>query len=75
MENYNLEQRVFFVKTYYQNGACVAEAIRKIRTEYGRNFRLNESILRRLIKKFDETGTVGCTQEDSEQQEHRTILL
>lgn len=53
MERYSNEQRLIIVKTYYKNGECFAETVRKLRAIFGRNNAPNESTVRRLIKKFE----------------------
>ncbi|KAE9543791.1 hypothetical protein AGLY_002021 [Aphis glycines] len=51
------EQRVLIVKTHYQNGEHYAVTVRKLRTILGHHNAPNESTVRRLIKKFEESGS------------------
>ncbi|KAL4098417.1 hypothetical protein QTP88_023036 [Uroleucon formosanum] len=51
------EQRVLIVKTHYQNGEHYAVTVRKLRTILGYHNAPNESTVRRLIKKFEESGS------------------
>lgn len=57
MERYRKEQRVLIVKTHYQNGEHYAVTVRKLRTILGYHNAPNESTVRRLIKKFEESGS------------------
>lgn len=56
MRDHAIKQIYFllvFVKTYYKNGECLAEAVCKLRAIFGRNIVPDESTVRRLIKKFE----------------------
>lgn len=57
MEKFTCAQRVLIVKTFYQNGESYAATVRKLRNVLGRNEAPNESTVRRLMKKFFETGS------------------
>ena len=47
------------VKTFYQNGACATQAVRKLRTIFDRNEASYESVVRRIMtNKFETTGLV-----------------
>lgn len=59
MKSYSLEQRLFFVKTYYRNGESITVTLRKCRTKYGQHFTLARETLRQLIKKFEQTGSLA----------------
>lgn len=59
MERYTKEQRILIVKTHYKNGESVATTVRKLRTILGHHHAPNESTVRRLIKKFEESGSVA----------------
>lgn len=52
------EQRVLVVKTFYSHGESYAETVRNLRRIMGRKEAPNESTVRRLIAKFNETGSV-----------------
>jgi Helix-turn-helix domain (DUF4817) len=57
MEKYSKEQRILIVKTYYQNGESFAETVRKLRASLGREDAPTVYTVRRLIHKFEETGS------------------
>ncbi|XP_039301292.1 uncharacterized protein LOC120356416 [Nilaparvata lugens] len=57
MEKFTCAQRVLIVKTFYQNGESYAATVRLLRGTLGRNEAPNESTVRRLMKKFFETGS------------------
>lgn len=59
MERYTIEQRVLIVKTYFKNKESFAETVRKLRTIMGRENAPNCSTVKRLINKFEETGSVA----------------
>jgi hypothetical protein len=58
VERYKKEQRLVMVKTHYKFGECYAETVRKLRGIYGRQNAPNQSTVQRLIKKFEETGSI-----------------
>ena len=57
MERYTVQQRVNIVKIYYQNECSVRLTFRALRSIYG--LRPAESTTRRLIRKFETTGSVA----------------
>ncbi|KAK0166333.1 hypothetical protein PV328_004759 [Microctonus aethiopoides] len=59
MERYSKEQRVFIVEQYFKNNEGLAATVRNFRTKYGRDSNLNSSTVKRLIKKFRETGSIS----------------
>ena len=61
MDNYTIEQRVQIIKIYYQNNESVRKTFRALREFYGRSNRPVESTIRRLVNKFESTGTVTDT--------------
>lgn len=61
MEKYTIEQRVQIIKIYYQNNESVRNTFRALREFYGRNARPAESTIRRLVNKFESSGTVTDT--------------
>jgi transposase len=61
MERYTKEQRIIIMKTHYKYGESYAETVRKDRGIFGRQNAPNESTVRRLIKKFEETGSIMDT--------------
>jgi DNA-binding IclR family transcriptional regulator len=46
------------VKTHYKYGESYAETVRKIRGIFGRRTAPNQSTVQRVIKKFEETGSI-----------------
>ena len=59
MESYSVEQHVQIMKLYYENGSSVRATYRALRPFYGRNDRPAESTIRRLVAKFESTGSVN----------------
>ena len=49
------------IKIYYQNNQSVQKKFRALREFYGRNNRPVESTIRRLVNKFESSGTVTDT--------------
>ena len=58
MERYTKEQRVIIVKTRYKYGESYAETVRKVRGIFGRWNAPYQSTVQRMIKKFEETGSI-----------------
>jgi hypothetical protein len=58
MERYTKEQRVIFVKTHYKFGESYAKTVRKVRAIFGRRNAPYQSTVQRMIKKFEETGSI-----------------
>ena len=58
MQRYTKEQRVIIVKTHYKYGESYVETARKVRGIFGRQNEPNKSTVQRLIKKFEETGSI-----------------
>lgn len=58
MDLYSKEQRIVIVKIRSKFGESLAETIRKVRGIVGIQISLNKSTVGRLIKKFEETGSV-----------------
>ena len=59
MEHYTKEQRVLIVKTHYRKGEYYGEIVRNLHAIFGRERAPNETTVRRLIKKFEDTGSTG----------------
>lgn len=59
MEQYTVEQRALIVKNYYKNGESLIATIRKVRPMFGRNNVPNSSTVKRIIEKFESTGSVS----------------
>jgi len=53
-----VEQRVQIIKFYYQNQCSVRETIRALRDFYPRHNHPAESTIRRLVAKFESTGSI-----------------
>ena len=58
MDKYTIEQSVQIIKIYYQNNESVRKTFRALGEFYGRNNRPAESTIRRLVSKFQSSGTV-----------------
>lgn len=58
MERYTKEERVFIVAQYFKNNESLAATVRNFRTKYGRNSNLTSSTVKRLIKRFKDTGSI-----------------
>jgi transposase len=58
MERYTKVQRLVMVKTHYKHGECYAETVRKLPGIFGRQNAPNQSTVQRLVKKFEETGSI-----------------
>ena len=61
MDKYTIEQRVQIIKIYYQNNESVRKTFHVLREFYGQNNRPAESTIRRLVNKFESSGTVTDT--------------
>lgn len=59
MERYTIPQRVQIIKFFYQNGCSIRQTYRALREIYGRVSRPTERTIRRLITKFENTGSVS----------------
>jgi len=57
MERYSKQQQVLIVKIHYQNGEHYVVTVRKLHTILGHHNAPNESTIRRLIRKFEESGS------------------
>ena len=55
----NVEQRVQIIKFYYQNQCSVREMFCALRDFYPRHNRPAESTIRRLVTKFESTGSIN----------------
>ena len=58
MEGHSVEQRMQ-IKFYYQNQCSVRETFRALRDFYPRHNRPAESTVRRLVAKFESTGSIN----------------
>ena len=59
MEGHSVEQRVQIIKFYYQNQCSVRETFRALHDFYPRHNHPAESIIRRLVAKFESTGSIN----------------
>ena len=57
MNQFTIPQLVLIMKTFYQNRESYAVTVRRLRAILGRNKAQYESIVRRLMRKFNETGS------------------
>jgi len=58
MERYTKEQRVIIVRTHYKYGESYAETVHKVRGIFGRQNEPYQSTVKRMIKKYEETGSI-----------------
>jgi transposase len=58
MERHTKEQRVVIVKAHYKYGESYAETVRKVLGIFGRRNAPYQSTVQRMIKKFEETGSI-----------------
>lgn len=59
MERYTIEQRVKIVGAFYENGRSNQNAFRALRDFFGQHNRPNVSTIGRIVRKFQQTGSVG----------------
>ena len=59
MESYSVEQRIDIISLYYQNARSVRTTFRALCNIYGAHNRPVESTIRRLVDKFESTGSVN----------------
>ena len=55
---FNVQQRVLFVKTYFENGSSLVQTLRALRGLLDRKDVPSKTALFRIVKKFEETGSV-----------------
>ena len=58
MERYTKEQRVIILKTHYKYEESYAETVRKVHEIFGQRNAPYQSRVQRMIKKFEETGSI-----------------
>lgn len=59
MDRLSTEQRVLIVQTYYGNGRSVKNTFRQLRTSFGIHGRPSEPGIRKIIARFESTGSVA----------------
>jgi len=59
MEGHSVEQHVQIIKFYYQNQCSIRKTFRALRDFYPRHNRPAESIIRRLVTKFESTDSIN----------------
>ncbi|KAL7631744.1 UNVERIFIED_CONTAM: hypothetical protein RMT77_017953 [Armadillidium vulgare] len=59
MERYTMEQRVKVIQAYYENGRSNQNAYRALRDFFGQFNRPNVPTIGKILKKFEQTGSVG----------------
>lgn len=59
INGYSVEQSVRKIKFYYQNQCSVRETFHALRDFYPRHNRPAESTIRRLVAKFESTGSIN----------------
>lgn len=73
MERFSKEQRVIIVKTHYKNGESYVETARKLRQIFSRESAPNVSTIRRVVKKFEETGSIMDNKNPLRQRTGRSL--
>lgn len=58
MERYSVQQRVNIIKLYFENNKSLVATIRKVRAVFGGNNVPNPSTVKRIVEKFETTGSV-----------------
>lgn len=74
MRRLSIEQRVLVVKTYYQNGESATATVRKLRPIMGRRDVPKESTVRRLMTKFEETGSLEDVKTPERSRSRRSLF-
>lgn len=59
MERLSIEERVKVIEAYYENGRSNKSAFRALRDFFGPHNRPTESAIGKIVKKFQETGSVA----------------
>lgn len=59
MAGYSVEHHVQIIKLFYENRTSVRATFRALHSFYGRDDFLAESTIRRLLEKFESTGSVN----------------
>lgn len=59
MDSYSIQQHVQMIKLFYQNECSVRATHRALRPFYGRHNRPTERTIRRVVDKFESTGSVN----------------
>ena len=59
MARYTIEQRVKVIQAYYENGPLNQNAYRALRDFFGQFNRPNVRTIRKIVQKFEQTGSVG----------------
>ena len=72
MKRFSTARRVVIVITFYQNGECATQAMRKLQTIFGKNEVSCESTIRRLVTKFETTGSVITVKSPGRKRSRRT---
>ncbi|CAK1590754.1 unnamed protein product [Parnassius mnemosyne] len=73
MERFSKDQRVIIVKTHYKNGESYAETARKLRQIFSRESAPNVSTIQRVVKKFEETGSIMDNKNPLRQRTGRSL--
>ena len=59
MERLTIQQRVKVIEAYYENGRSNKKTFRALRSVFGHHKRPTESAIGKIVKKFEETGSVA----------------
>lgn len=58
MMTYTHEERVFFVKTFYECNKSYISTLRQIRATFGYDFFIQRRTIQKMVRQFEETGSV-----------------
>ncbi|CAK9831720.1 Transposable element Tc3 transposase [Anthophora retusa] len=58
MKRFSVAQRVEIMKIYYESSCSIRETFRALRSIYGQHKRPTELTIRRLVQKFESTGSI-----------------
>ena len=62
MEHYTVQQRIVIIRCNHQNSFSVRATSRVLRQIYGHHHRPTDGIIRRIVEKFETTGSVVVDQ-------------
>ena len=58
MERYSTHERILIVKTYFRSGENLTNTIRALRNDFGNHKRPSRATVKKLVEKFNRTGSV-----------------
>ena len=59
MEPYSIKDRIKVIQEHYKTGEKIKNTFLALRDHFGRHNRSNETTIGRLVRKFEETGSIG----------------